>query len=84
MSTKREYRGSLLVTILKSNVKGAGFIKLDKNGRLCYFTFRGIDYSVSSRLHVTECGFGRNVNKGRSDITPDAIGLTDRLKKAAA
>lgn len=77
----KEVRGNKLINIVKSVIPGAGFIKpADKDGRKVFFQYRTVDFIVSSRLHVQECGFGRcNL---RRDDTPETEELSSRLKTA--
>ena len=81
--TTKEYRGSKLLNILHKTIPGVGMVKADEHSdRRVFFTFRGKDFLLSSRLIVTECGFGRNVAYGRNE-NEVSKSLTARLKETA-
>ena len=78
-----EVRGAKLLTMVRSVIPGAGFVKADPDaaGRKVFFEWHKVDYVLSSRLHVQECGFGR-ANSLRSE-TDETRSLTERFKAAA-
>lgn len=81
MNTAKEYRGRNLVNHIRNAIMGAGHVKSDGD-RKAYFVFRGYEFCASSRLHVVECGFGRDMDTGRAE-TETTARLTLTLKKAA-
>ena len=82
MSKSREVRGNKLIEAIKSAIPGAGFIKPDESssGRKVFFEWRKVDFVVSSRLIVQECGFGRK-QAFRAE-TDETNVLAERLKAA--
>jgi len=77
----KEVRNGNLVATIKSVLPNVGNVKLDtkSNGRKAFFTWRGFEYYVSSRLNVKELGFGRAKIDSAID-TEDSIMLQGRLK----
>jgi len=75
----KERRNGSLIRHINDTMPNVGNVKLD-NPRLAYCTFRGKDFAVSSRLTVTECGFGRGQDIGRTIVTEDATYLQGRMR----
>ena len=79
----KEVRNGNLIATIKSALPHVGNIKLDtkSSGRKAFFTWRGFEYYVSSRLTIKELGFGRSRIDSAID-TEDSIMLQGRLKGA--
>ena len=82
-ASKPEYRGPKLINAIRSAIPGAGFVKVEPNGRKAFFEFHCVDFVVSSRLIVKECGFGRYADIGICD-SEASIKLTERIKDGIA
>ncbi len=76
----KEFRGAILVSLVKSNLPNVGKVKVEtKDGRKVSFEWRGIPYVVTSRLIVREQGLGNSRLKGIG--TADSVNIQERLQK---
>jgi hypothetical protein len=80
MATKEIRNGNLVATI-KTKLPNVGYINLDtkSSGRKAFFSWRGHDFLVTSRLICKELGFGRMKVDSAID-TEDSLMLQERLK----
>ena len=76
----KEVRNANLIATVRTKLPNVGNVNLDTNssGRRLFFTFRSMDFLVSSRLKVKELGFGRMKADNTND-SPDAVMLETRL-----
>jgi hypothetical protein len=78
----KEVRNGNLIAAIKTKLPNVGLVNLDttSGGRKAFFTWRTMDFVVSSRLMIKELGFGRLRSKHTND-SPTAAMLQERLRE---
>jgi len=83
MATKatKEIRNGNLIATIRTKLPHVGYVNLDTNssGRKAFFSWRGQDFLVTSRLICKQLGFGRMKIDSAID-TEDSVMLQGRLK----